>query len=497
MGDSSHLDAAYGTQAVGGKINGTPDWQREGVDPLNQKLFFPCLLPQETIYSICARFAAANSLPDANASEYLLGHRRGGFHHEIAHGLSQLEYVSNGAIHVTLNLLKTRTVLSCIFPFMSAQQRRSMLEKMMQSVVPQSPIPMLGISWSGHDAHHFLRRCPDCSDLDRNLFGFSYWHIEHQLLGVWVCPLHGRPLQWLPDKFRQKFNWRQAERDESDFCETAVEANTLIALDKIAKVVLWTSSRTSLSTAVLNIMVRSRLRRANLVHTEVKISSAEMHSLHESLAAPLARSGISHFARFTSPGWIKELLVDSRASHPLRWAVLIASTLGSNFFRSEDASAGLTLKSVAEVEGLLNFEYQNALERTPQPTLFTTIYSPRISRAPKALYQAFGQAMQLKDAAACTGLSLNEARIWVHRDKLLSKHWRNAIGAARVNEATEQIRCFLSANPTAQRVDVLRAHLRAIRLLERYDPAGLQALLPASWSKFNWQPMLPFDGHSA
>ena len=81
--------------------------------------------------------------------------------------------------------------------------------------------------------------------------------------------------------------------------------------------------------------------------------------------------------------------------------------------------------------------------------------------------------------------------------QLLSKHWRNAIGAARVNEATEQIRCFLSANPTAQRVDVLRAHLRAIRLLERYDPAGLQALLPASWSKFNWEPMLPFDGHSA
>jgi hypothetical protein len=305
--------------------------------------------------------------------------------------------------------------------------------------------------------------------------------------------LHGRPLQWLSDNFRQKFNWRQAERDESDFCETAVEANTLIALDKLAKVVLWTSSKTSLSTAVLNIMVRSRLRRANLVHTEVKISSLEMHNLHDSLAAPLARSGISHFARFISPGWIKELLVDSRASHPLRWAVLIASTLGSDFCRSELASSGHAVKSTSEVEGLLNFEYQNALERTPQPTLFTTIYSPRISRAPKALYQALGQAMQLKDAAVCACISLNEARIWVHRDKLLAKHWRNAIGAARANEATEQIRGFLSANPTAQRVDVLRAHLRAIRLLERYDPAGLQALLPASWSKFNWQPMLPFD----
>jgi hypothetical protein len=461
-------------------------------DATPQNLFFPRPLPQETLYSIGARFTAANSLSSDKASMYLLGHRRGGFHHEIPHGLSRLEYVSGGELQATQDLLKSRTVLSCILPFMSAQRRRAMLERMLVSVVPQSPTSLLGMSWRGHDAHHSLRRCPDCASQDAKRFGFSYWHTEHQLLGVWTCPFHGRPLQWLSEKYRQKFNWRQAEREECDFCETTVQAATLMALDKLAKVILWTSSMQSLNTTVLNIMVRARLRRANLVHTEIKLTNQEMQFVHETLAGPLAHTGIAHFTRFTSADWIKELLVDPRASHPLRWALLIASTLGSDFYQSECRSAGNAVKSTDEVKALLNREYQNALERTPQPPLFKSIYRPRISRAPDSLYRALGEPMGLKEAAAYAGLSLNEAMIWVRRDKMLAKHWHKAIGTARIHEATETISGYLSMHPSAQRIDVLRAHLSSIRLLERYDPESLQSLLPASWSKFNWPPMLPF-----
>jgi hypothetical protein len=110
-------------------------YQTGWTDSIRQKLFFPRPLPNETIYSICARFTAANSLPDNKASMYLLGHRRGGFHHELPHGLCRLEYVSDGELQATQDLIRTRSVLSCILPFMSAQGRRNMLEKMMLSVV--------------------------------------------------------------------------------------------------------------------------------------------------------------------------------------------------------------------------------------------------------------------------------------------------------------------------------------------------------------------------
>lgn len=461
-------------------------------DQTKQGRFFPRPLPQETIYSICARFTAANSLSEEKASMYLLGHLRGGFHHEIQHGLSRLEEVSGGSLSASQDLLRERTVLSCILPFMTAQQRRTIFERMLISAVPQTSRRMIGLSWDGSDVQHFLRRCPDCVSEDRRVRSFTYWHVEHQLLGVWTCPKHGRPLQWLPDKFRQKVNWRQAERDDLDFNETSVDAATLLALDKLAKTVLWTASMASVSFTVLNILVRSRLRRAGMVHTEVKITDAEMIAIHESIAGPLARTGISHFTRFQSPAWIKDVLIDPRASHPLRWALLIASTLGNDLDQSDVRRGAYTVINADETKEFLHREYRASLERVPQPTLFKTLYSPRIARAPDVLYRALSQPVQIKDAAISAGLSLNEARIWMHRDRKLAAHWRKVIKTARIQEATDQIRIFLSANPKAQRVDVLRAHLRAVRLLEYYDPDLLQSLLPAVWSKFNWHPML-FD----
>ena len=143
-----------------------------------------------------------------------------------------------------------------------------------------------------------------------------------------------------------------------------------------------------------------------------------------------------------------------------------------------------------EIRECLNSEYRAAMERVPQRTIFKAIHSPRIARAPDVLYQAFSQPVQIKNAAFAAGLSLNEAKIWIRRDKKLAAHWSNVIKTARIQEASDQIRNFLGMNPKAQRVDVLRAHLRAVRLLERYDLELLQSLLPTAWSKFNWQTVL-------
>ena len=466
---------------------------RQCISP-SARYFFPPPLPSETVYSVCARFHAVSSLNDAKAaSMYMLGHERGGFHFVLPYGLDRLEQISEGALIATQALLRERTVLACIIPFLSAQQRRNMLIELRTSSVSNSSHRMVGISSRGFEGLHLLRRCPDCAAIDRELYGFTFWHTEHQLLGIWTCPLHGRPLQSLSSRFRQKFSWRQAERYDSDFSETPVGATELLRLDALAKTILWTCSMQSISSSVLNVMVRSRLRRAGMVHTEVKVSDIELKILHEHMAAPLSRTGISHFAGFQSPRWIGELLVDPRASHPMRWALLIATTLGEDFFHPELGAQRHAVKSAEQVASLLQTEYQAATERAPQMTLFKMVYSPRITRAPDTLYRALEQAMQLSDAARTTGLSLNEVRIWVHRDKKLAALWHRAISDVRTSEAKAQIIAYLRAHPNAQRIEVLRATLRACRLLERYNPDLLQTLLPSAWTKFSWQPRLPLD----
>jgi len=36
----------------------------------------------------------------------------------------------------------------------------------------------------------YLRYCPLCSAYDRELYGETYWHRLHQMIGIYICPIH-------------------------------------------------------------------------------------------------------------------------------------------------------------------------------------------------------------------------------------------------------------------------------------------------------------------
>lgn len=41
------------------------------------------------------------------------------------------------------------------------------------------------------NADRCLRYCPMCADWDRQVYGETYWHRTHQMIGLAVCPVHG------------------------------------------------------------------------------------------------------------------------------------------------------------------------------------------------------------------------------------------------------------------------------------------------------------------
>lgn len=49
---------------------------------------------------------------------------------------------------------------------------------------------LLGILTSRFRANHPLKFCALCAESDRKSFGTAYWHLMHQLPGVWVCKQH-------------------------------------------------------------------------------------------------------------------------------------------------------------------------------------------------------------------------------------------------------------------------------------------------------------------
>lgn len=50
---------------------------------------------------------------------------------------------------------------------------------------------LLAIPKQKNGVQRYLRYCPMCADMDRTLYGESYWHRSHQMAGVRVCPIHG------------------------------------------------------------------------------------------------------------------------------------------------------------------------------------------------------------------------------------------------------------------------------------------------------------------
>src|SRR3546814_18405991 len=49
---------------------------------------------------------------------------------------------------------------------------------------------LLGLPASRIRANHPLKFCFLCLESDRRQSGVAYWHLTHQLPGVWICPAH-------------------------------------------------------------------------------------------------------------------------------------------------------------------------------------------------------------------------------------------------------------------------------------------------------------------
>lgn len=468
--------------------------------------FLPPVLTGETLYSLCARIAHGLRCSPAAASCWLLGHARGARQQDVIYGLARLESLyggPGGRLAIDEAAVRTRTVLGGVMPFMPPEHRRLILEATRQSKPLLSARQKLGLRRGQPMMGLVLRRCPDCASADILGVGFAYWHAAHQYAGIWVCPCHGRPLQWLPEKTAKTKTWEVAQRGESDFQEISAGARALHLLHLVAASVLWCTSRASIGPASLAAMIRSRLRACGLLRREGSASDLEQRRIHESVAAPLARQGFPHFQRFTSCDWVGKTLSFAEFSHPLRWAVLIATTLDAAVKLPAVREDAWHLCAVCAFDGPISYggrlcadldaDYAAAQQRVAQVELFPERRGARLRLAPEALYGALGQGLRLGKAAELVGLSLPQVSTWVQKDKALATHWRESIARLRTEDARARLEGYLRSNPHALRSTVLREQVAAVRSLERYAPELLRDLLPPPQPEFTRQTLLPFN----
>lgn len=151
---------------------------------------FPSPLPDETLFSLCARYhlLSASSSPQ-QTSQILFGNRNDHVSHDFPSGLTALSARTRCLHGNEREILSRLTMWPFFAPFIPLKTATFIEGALFEG--NRIPIKFhLGIPPSQIDGTHPLRGCPDCVRSDIKNHELAYWHRIHQLPGVLVCPDH-------------------------------------------------------------------------------------------------------------------------------------------------------------------------------------------------------------------------------------------------------------------------------------------------------------------
>lgn len=151
-------------------------------------------LPDETLFSLCSRHhALSRNHKSATSCQQLFGHGSQGAAHDLPSRLGRFVEVTRGLLGDVDSIIRQHTVLPFYLPFASRVDEAEVFAAMAGPSIGGLKF-QLGLLTSRFRANHPLKACIDCMAEDRNRWSTGYWRVQHQLPGVWVCLVHGRPL---------------------------------------------------------------------------------------------------------------------------------------------------------------------------------------------------------------------------------------------------------------------------------------------------------------
>ena len=148
-------------------------------------------LPNETLYSLCAREHVLSLQSRAGATtRRLFGHARQGDRHDIPAHVDAFLKRSGSALKTSFSdLVAHHTILPFYLPWRSARCEEVILAEIRRNSSGKTK-SLLGLMSSRFGAAHPLKYCPLCCASDVKMYSTTYWHRDHQYPGAWSCPTH-------------------------------------------------------------------------------------------------------------------------------------------------------------------------------------------------------------------------------------------------------------------------------------------------------------------
>ncbi|TKR57263.1 hypothetical protein D7I39_03070 [Allopusillimonas ginsengisoli] len=297
-------------------------------------------LDDETFYSLCCRFhyVFGNAL-DSKTARQLFDHPQHGTQHDFPSRINIFIERMHGMFGTNAKaLIYKHTILRFYLPWRHEQQAQAIVQAMCNGHVGKIK-SLLGLPASRMRANHPLRACPVCMQSDKQQHGVSYWHLSHQLPGVWVCPIHACALKVSTMKSNGigRFLWCLPHEDsfysQAPGFNEEVTVKALKDLSSVAAAIFSLDSSSYIDPLKLASTYRQALEDYALLRgrTQIALKDATDQYLQftkqlnfAGLDIPLPTSQSQASAQLT-----KILACPPRSTHPLRHMLLILWLFGN------------------------------------------------------------------------------------------------------------------------------------------------------------------------
>lgn len=321
-------------------------------NPRNRELDFAAgpvvetWLPGETVFSLVSRqhTLSVHAKP-ADTCLHWFGHSRVGSAHDLPGRIANFIERTKGRFGSISDVIYKHTLLPYYLPFRSPSESANAVAAMSGESIGALKA-QLGILATRFGAAHPLKACRRCIEQDDATHHVAYWHVEHQLPGVWVCPWHNELLQVASVKWMgvERFGWHLPT--DSNLSLTAVVDPNRHSDEEMlqrlanASIKLWSlPAGFYFSRERLLQLYRQEMIRAKLCSASGRVNTTDFSKTI--LGVTKGLEGIREFAVLSQdPDKIAQafgrLLSHPRSTpHPLRQLIIILGLFGSwdSFFK--------------------------------------------------------------------------------------------------------------------------------------------------------------------
>ena len=156
------------------------------------------------MYNWCVRFhrLSTNSNPQLT-SRQLFGNSLAGFRHDFPTHLDSFSEITNQLLGSVESLVYDRTIFAIFAPFLAPAINETVVQEMQKGGYSQIK-NHLGLRASSIATIAPLKACAICMQDDATSSGMAWWHLEHQLPTVRLCPKHDQYLLMATQEFHAK-----------------------------------------------------------------------------------------------------------------------------------------------------------------------------------------------------------------------------------------------------------------------------------------------------